>query len=455
MTDNERDDPRSAAEGTSSDLTAEELADYQLGGETGGEIGTESDTGRDPFFVSRKSAAVFKHSLLKSYFPKFAGKAGSTEADKRLVYIDTHAGPGEYEDGTPGSPLLIAKNVTGMLGASGAAHRDIACMFVEARRSHHEHLQTVLKQHMPAESHWRARRGKASDHLDEALTFAGNAPLFMFIDPYGLGPTFDEVVRVLKRPRVGRGSKTEILLNFISMAFSRAGGFLNSDAPTSQQTTTLDRLDLVLGGAWWRDVYLGAPTGGQAVSKLVREYARRICRAVGQRAQVGVPQRCEATLIPVWNTLEQDVPVYWLVHFTFHPHGKWCIAEAAAKANTTWRQTNHQLTLTKRLAREADTGQEDLFAGALVPQITEEEHARAEEDLQKRWIGTISENIKGLVGTRPRLDVCRDMDAIFGATLGLADGKHVRKAWDLLAQQGLVDRRETGKPIEKQSIRRV
>ncbi len=35
-----------------------------------------------------------KHSLLKSYFPRFAGKVGSTETDKRLVYVDTHAGPG-------------------------------------------------------------------------------------------------------------------------------------------------------------------------------------------------------------------------------------------------------------------------------------------------------------------------------------------------------------------------
>ena len=32
------------------------------------------------------------------------------EADKRLVYVDTHAGRGAYHDGTQGSPLLIAQN---------------------------------------------------------------------------------------------------------------------------------------------------------------------------------------------------------------------------------------------------------------------------------------------------------------------------------------------------------
>ncbi|WP_158854720.1 three-Cys-motif partner protein TcmP [Saccharothrix deserti] len=437
------------------DLTAEELADYQLGGETGGEIGNEAGPDSDRFFVSKKAAAVFKHSLLKSYFPRFAGKAGSTEVGKRLAYVDTHAGPGRYKDGTEGSPLLIAGNVAGMLAASGAAHRDIACMFVEARRSHHRHLERVLEERMPSGALWKARRGKASDHLDEALEFAGDAPLFMFIDPYGLGPSFDEVVRVLKRPRNGRGSKTEILLNFMSMAFSRAGGFLKADRPTAQQLTTLKRLDSVLGGVWWRQVYLEADSGGHAVGRLVDEYARRVCEAVGTRPQLGMSQRCRATLIPVWNTLEQDVPVYWLVHFTFHPHGKWCIAEAAAKANATWRQTNHQFALSRRLAHEASTGQEDLFSGTLVPQATEEEHARDEERLKKRWIDAIVDNLRELIGTHERLDVCEDMAAIFGITLGLAHGKHLRQAWDRLSADGLLVRRDTGKPLEKQTIRRA
>lgn len=437
------------------DLTAEELADYALAGETAGEVDTEPGSDRDAFFVSKKAAAVFKHSLLKSYFPRFAGKAGSTESNKRLVYVDTHAGPGRYEDGTPGSPLLIAENVTGMLGASGAAHRDIACMFIEARPGHHRHLAAVLEESMPHNALWKTRRGRASAYLDEALTFAGNSPLFMFIDPYGLGPSFDEVVRVLRRPRDGHGSKTEVLLNFISMAFSRAGGYLRVDEPTSQQLTTLERLDSVLGGAWWREVYLASPSGGSAVRELVREYASRICRAVDGRPRSGSRQRCRATLIPVRNTSGQDAPVYWLVHFTFHPHGKWCIAEAAAKANQTWRQANHELALNRRLAQEASSGQEDLFGGALLPQVTEEERARAEEELQQRWVNVIADNLRKLISTRRQLDVCEDMGAIFGTTLGLAHGKHLRMAWDQLADEGVVAPRVRGTALEKQVIRRA
>ncbi|MGX7823548.1 three-Cys-motif partner protein TcmP [Actinokineospora sp. 24-640] len=439
-------------DGASTDgLTVEELVDYELGGETG----SANEAVGDPFFVSKKSAAVFKHALLKNYFPKFAGKTASTETSKRLVYVDTHAGPGLYEDGTPGSPLLIARNVSGMLGASGAAHRNIASVFVEARPDSHLRLEAVLRANMPEGAEWRAQRGKASAHLGEALKFAGDDPLFMFIDPYGLGPSFDEVVRVLTRPRKGWGSKTEILLNFISMAFSRAGGFLNTESPTGQQQTTLDRLDAVLGGPWWRQVYLKHSSGGRAVEELVNGYAQRLCAVVNERIRAVSKGKCQATLIPVRNTPEQDIPVYWLVHFTFHPHGRWCIAEAAAKANATWRENNHQIALSKRLALEAQGDQGDLFGGALIPEITQGEYERIERQRHEEWTGQIEANLEQLVRTRGHVNVCDDMALIFGATLGLAEGKHLKKAWERLSKHGLVRPRDTKVVIEKQSIWRA
>lgn len=438
--------------GSSTDgLTVEELVDYELGGETG----AADEAVGDPFFVSKKSAAVFKHALLKSYFPKFAGKTASTETSKRLVYVDTHAGPGLYEDGTPGSPLLIARNVSGMLGASGAAHRNIASVFVEARPDSHLRLEAVLRDNMPEEADWRARRGKASAHLDEALKYAGDDPLFMFIDPYGLGPSFNEVVRVLTRPRKGWGSKTEILLNFISMAFSRAGGFLKAESPTGQQKTTLDRLDEVLGGPWWRQVYLKHSSGGRAVEELVNGYAGRVCAVVNNRIRAGSKGKCQATLIPVRNTPEQDMPVYWLVHFTFHRHGRWCMAEAAAKANATWRENNHQIALSKRLAIEAQGDQADLFGGGLVPEITQSEYERIERKRQEEWTDQIEANLEQLLRARGHVNVCGDMASIFGATLGLADGKHLKKAWERLTVRGLVKPRDTKVVIEQQSIWRA
>jgi three-Cys-motif partner protein len=192
--------------------------DLKHSGEEGGE---HVDGGSEaPFFVSKQAAAVFKHKLLRVYFPKFAGKVGAYEADKRIVYVDTHAGRGAYDDGTFGSPLLVATNAAGM------TKRRVDCVFIEKLPANHRHLRRMLAAHVGAEVSWQVLPGRASAHLDDALRIAGDSPLFMFIDPYGLGPTSDEVVRVLNRPRRGRGSKTEILLNFMSSAFGRAGGYL-------------------------------------------------------------------------------------------------------------------------------------------------------------------------------------------------------------------------------------
>lgn len=78
-----------------------------LSGETAGE---HSNDVASPFFVSKKAAAVLKHALLDKYVVPFASKTGKHAPDGRVVYLDGYAGPGRYDDGTPGSPALILES---------------------------------------------------------------------------------------------------------------------------------------------------------------------------------------------------------------------------------------------------------------------------------------------------------------------------------------------------------
>ncbi|GLY38996.1 hypothetical protein Amsp01_050200 [Amycolatopsis sp. NBRC 101858] len=397
------------------DLTPGELEDYSLSGEEGGETQAGSD---DPFFVSKKAAAVFKHKLLKTYFPKFAGKAGSTEADKRLVYVDTHAGRGAYDDGTAGSPLLVAQDVAMMQQL-----RRIDCFFVEARKSNYTHLDEVLTRNMPDGAHWHTRHGRASDHLQEALTFAGDSPLFMFIDPYGLGPTFDEVVTVLNRPRSGYGRKTEVLLNFISMAFSRAGGYLRRTEKSAQQVTTLERLDAVLGGDWWRVIYLASESTGPAIQAIALGYAERI----------QAKTNCFASLIPVRDRAHND-PLYWLAHFTHHPDGVWWIRESAAYASEAWR----------RHCSPPPPGDDNGLFSIEDPFITEEDARHA------GWIDTIEQHARALLRERGAIELPRDALALFGPeTYGQAWSKHLRGALARLHKEGILDPKPYANILDK------
>lgn len=403
------------------DLTPGELEDYSLSGEAGDETQTGSD---DPFFVSKKAAAVFKHKLLQTYFPKFAGKAGSTEADRRLVYVDTHAGRGAYDDGTAGSPLLVAQDVAGMQRL-----RRIDCFFVEARKSNYEHLDDVLNQNMPEGAHWHTRQGRASDHLQEALTYAGDSPLFMFIDPYGLGPSFDEVVTVLNRPRNGYGSKTEVLLNFIAMAFSRAGGYLRRTEKSTQQLTTLERLDEVLGGPWWRAVYLASESTAPAIRDIALGYAQRI----------QAKTNCSVSLIPVRDRAHNH-PVYWLVHFTRHPDGVWWIREAAAHASEAWR---------RHCSPPPQVDDNGLFA--VEDPFPAEEAAR-----QAGWIDTIEQHARRLLQEQGTIEFPRDTQAAFGPeTFGQAWAKHLRGALARLYKEGILEPKPLADGLDKYKGRRA
>ncbi len=411
-------------EGEEDELDDEELDDdLELSGEGAGEhVGGGSD---DLFFVSKQAAAVFKHKLLSVYFPKFAGKAGSNEVDNRLVYVDTHAGRGAYDDGTAGSPLLIAQSAAGM------AQRQIDCVFIEKNRSNHARLTQVLTDQVGTRVPWQAWRGRASERIAEAVEYAGDAPLFVFIDPYGKAPSLDAVAAVLNRPRRGYGSKTEVLLNFISGAVGRTGGYLHIEEPTQQQLTTLANLDKTLGGLWWREVYLSSETVSEAVQAIGRGYAVR------------VKEKTDATwsMISVRNRAHNK-PLYWLVHFTRHPDGQWWIREAAAQASHAWR---------RYCAPPPELGDGGLFTVEDLDPFPDEERRR-----QAAWVETIEANARALLQQQPEISVRRDLRKLLGDDLlGLTWAKHLREALSRLHKDGMLEPKPRADGLDKYVGRRT
>ncbi|MGH8922338.1 MAG: hypothetical protein ACRD0H_29040, partial [Actinomycetes bacterium] len=77
--------------------------------------------------------------ILSRYPAVFAAKTGM--AGRRVVFLNDYAGRGEYEDGSPGSPLLLARTaeyvtatklvVSSAPGTTDAARRRFAASAVE------------------------------------------------------------------------------------------------------------------------------------------------------------------------------------------------------------------------------------------------------------------------------------------------------------------------------------
>ncbi len=245
----------------------------------------------------------------------------------------------------------------------------------------------------------------------------------MFVDPYGLGLSFDEVVRVLNRPRVGFSRKTEVLLNFISGAFARAGAAADPNKAVRNRAATLEHLDAVLGGQHWREIYLSAESGAAAAAAIANEYARSIAHASG----------CRYSVIPVRNRAHRE-PVYWLVHFTFHPDGVYWMRDSAGRASAEWR---------KHLAPPEGYGSLTLFDDGLDTFEEEEKKRRA------NWIDEIENNARQLLQRKGSISVSEDQRELFGEADGLAWSTHLLQGLQRIWREGLLDPRPYSSALEK------
>jgi three-Cys-motif partner protein len=156
-----------------------------------------------------------KHLLLKRYLDRWFPILG--KYNQRINYIDGFAGPGEYEGGEPGSPLLAIEAAKyhvehGTLGPNVT----INFIFVEANPDYARHLQGKLDAlaHPPQfkagiiEGEFADVIGGRLDALEKESKVL--APTFAFVDPFGFsGIPFDLMARILANP------KCEVFVNIM------------------------------------------------------------------------------------------------------------------------------------------------------------------------------------------------------------------------------------------------
>ncbi|MFF1782625.1 three-Cys-motif partner protein TcmP [Streptomyces virginiae] len=370
-----------------------------LSGETAGEHATEAGS---PFFVSKKAAAVLKHAILKQYVVPFASKVGKYAPDSRVVYLDGYAGPGRYDDGTPGSPALILDSA-----AAISDFRKLECYFVERNRKNYQSLSTLVAEARQQGLAAQALQGRAERHLDHVLGAADGSPLFAFLDPFGLGITFDALTQRIFGSRRAGGQPTEVLLNFNANAVRRIGGLLTSKKDNPHRPATLKALDAACGGDWWQEEFLDSANNPEAVDRITDGFAKRVGRAVGAGSWT----------IEVRNRADLQV-AYHLVHFSRHKDGLWLFGEAASLAQVEWRRACVPPPSDGMLFNPADA-------------FEQEEEAR-----RLKWIKRIRVNLEGLLQKYGSFIVGDHQAEVMAGVLGEARERHVRAAIKDLFKEG-------------------
>jgi three-Cys-motif partner protein len=257
------------------------------------------------FFASPQGAAILKHGILRRHLQAFVSKVGSTSAGHRVVYIDTHAGGGHYDDGTPGSPALAARTASAV-----ANYRNMDLVFVEEDADQLKRLQVALKG-----TTCEIIDGTVESALDYLIERTAGTPAMWFIDPFGLTLPFDDMVRIMKRPL-----PTEVILNVGISGIRRSAGLKNPK-----------KLNAMFGDEWWQALWHSDLPRHERDSRMV----------YGYRSQLG-----DATHHHNWHVeiadFPKDAPAYYLAHFTQHWDGVWVFMDSVSGAREEQRAWCYQ-----------------------------------------------------------------------------------------------------------------
>jgi three-Cys-motif partner protein len=368
--------------------------------------GASPESATAGFFASKRAAAILKHAVLTKYVVPFASKTGSASPGHRVVIVDGYAGAGRYEDGQPGSPKLLADAATSPV----LANRKVECYFVEQKKSTFDQLVQVLTEQDDRLT-FEALHGSIEDHLDDLLDRAAGVPLFLFLDPFGLGLSFEVIRSVFERRPTVRPA-TEILLRFDAGAIWRIRGVLHSDKDYPGREAQLARLDDAAGGSWWRDEDDPGLDTAQYLDWFMTEFLSQVCEAAA----------CFGWFTDVCQK-EGVTPSYFLVFLTRHNDGMEVFGEALSSGLAAWRRAGFDLALGDQ-------------HGVMFEVDADDEFKAQESALDVRWHDRIERNLRGLVASEETFIVRDEIEHVFEGILGQARAKHVRVALKRLHADG-------------------
>ncbi len=168
-----------------------------------------------------------KHEILRKYLSAWYPILTAGGWNRRVVFLDGFAGPGVYEGGEPGSPIIAVDTLLNHKLFPKLDHTEFLFLFVENESERCESLNEKLTELF--DSHGGQPKNVKVSIIENDFRHAAEeligylkeqkeqlAPTFAFIDPFGWsGVPLDTICRLLSY------DKCEVFFNFMYDAINR------------------------------------------------------------------------------------------------------------------------------------------------------------------------------------------------------------------------------------------
>jgi len=267
------------------------------------------------FFNEKRHWSKRKDNILRRYLPPYLAKIATQQAP--ILIVDAFAGPGKFDDGEPGSPLIICQSIQEALSRNISV--PISALCIDDDEELFSKLCKLIKPFPFAE----ARHGKFGDYIKEIQEKAKDHSVFLYVDPFTVeGLDWISLDSVFQHLSVSHMS-IEILMNFNARSFARRGlATLQLAVPDSDPEIedseeidaplvtppSIEPLNRVVGGDWWQDILKSSASFPEKLQYITDGVCERLSKRFGEVCQHAI------RALP-----HHTVPKYYLIFGSRHP----------------------------------------------------------------------------------------------------------------------------------------
>ncbi len=226
------------------------------------------------FFENLKIWSKRKHRLLEKYLPPFSAKVASTTINREVYCVDGFAGAAKYDDGSEGSPVLMAK----FSDVCSYWSRPVNLKIINVEPD----LETFNSLEIATQD-WKLKglveniHNRFDDSVQTILMGIGNSPTLFFIDPFGpTGVYFSHLIPILQR----KSSITELIINFDTDGLYRiaCAAISQNINPKTAQTNAKIVTSVIGSDNWLNQFSVTKPTTEKGEEILLQEYITNLCK---------------------------------------------------------------------------------------------------------------------------------------------------------------------------------